>query len=67
MSSSVTLAREEFAFSFLSLLADVGGVLGIFIGWNFLQLCKLAIVLIKMKILSIMIKKTSHETRDISM
>ena len=50
-SSSVTLAREEYAFSFSSLVADVGGVLGLFIGFNFLQLCKLAIVLIKMKIL----------------
>ena len=58
-SSSVTLAREEYAFSFLSLLADVGGVLGIFIGFNFLQLCILASVLIKMKILWIMIKNIS--------
>ena len=36
-SSSVTLAREEYAFSFSSLLGDVGGVLGIFIGFNFLS------------------------------
>ena len=43
-SSSVTLAREEYAFSFSSLVADVGGVLGLFIGFNFLQLCELAIV-----------------------
>ena len=37
LSSSVTLAKEEYAFSFLSLSADVGGVLGIFIGFNFLS------------------------------
>ena len=43
-SSSVTLAREEYAFSFSSLVADVGGVLGLFIGLNFLQLCELFIV-----------------------
>ena len=35
--------KEEYAFSFSSLIADVGGVLGLFIGLNFLQICELAI------------------------
>ena len=42
-SSSVTMAKEQYDFSFGSLIADVGGVLGLFIGFNFLQLCELAL------------------------
>ena len=37
MSSNVLVLREEEAFSFGSLVADVGGVLGLFIGFNFLE------------------------------
>ena len=35
--NSVQVLREEEAFSFGSLVADVGGVLGLFIGFNFLM------------------------------
>ena len=35
---SVQVQREEEAHSFSSLVADVGGVLGLFIGFNFLML-----------------------------
>ena len=36
--STVQVLREEEAHSFSSLVADVGGVLGLFIGFNFLML-----------------------------
>ena len=36
-SDTVTVKREEEAFSFGSLVADCGGVLGLFIGFNFLM------------------------------
>ena len=42
-SSTVILEREEKAFSFQSLVADVGGVLGLFIGFSFLGLAEFAI------------------------
>ena len=42
-SSTVILEREEKAFSFQSLVADVGGVLGLFIGFSFLGLSEFAI------------------------
>ena len=32
--TSIEVQREEEAYSFLSLVADVGGVLGLFIGFN---------------------------------
>ena len=35
--NSIQILREEEAFSFGSLVADVGGVLGLFIGFNFLM------------------------------
>ena len=35
-SNTVTVLREEEAYSFLSLVADCGGVLGLFIGFHFL-------------------------------
>ena len=35
-SNTVIVLREEEAYSFLSLVADCGGVLGLFIGFNFL-------------------------------
>ena len=45
--SSLTILREEFAFSFQSLVADVGGVLGLFIGFNFLRVWQLSLVWIR--------------------
>ena len=36
-SDSVEVEREQEAFSFPSLVADIGGVLGLFIGFNFLM------------------------------
>ena len=36
-SDSVEVERELEAFSFPSLVADIGGVLGLFIGFNFLM------------------------------
>ena len=44
-SSSILMEKEEQAFSFESLVADVGGVLGLFIGFNFLQILQFFIVL----------------------
>ena len=35
-SASVQVLKEEMAFSFQSLIADIGGVLGLFFGFNFL-------------------------------
>ena len=35
-SSTVTVLREEEAYSLLSLVSDCGGLLGLFIGFNFL-------------------------------
>ena len=46
-SSSVILEKEEKAFTFQSLVADVGGVLGLFIGFSFLGLAESALVCIK--------------------
>ena len=37
-SNSIQVLKEEEAYSFLSLVADVGGVLGLFIGFNFLMI-----------------------------
>ena len=36
-SKTVEVLREELAYSFLSLVADIGGVLGLFIGFNFIM------------------------------
>ena len=36
-SATIDVLKEEKAFSFLDLVADVGGVLGLFIGFNFLM------------------------------
>ena len=36
-SSTVTVLREEEAYSLLSLVSDCGGLLGLFIGFNFLM------------------------------
>ena len=37
ISDSVQILREEEAFSFGSLVADCGGALGLFVGFNFLM------------------------------
>ena len=37
-SNTVTVMREEEAYSFLSLVSDCGGLRGLFIGFNFLLL-----------------------------
>ena len=36
--NSIKVQREEEAYSLLSLVADVGGVLGLFIGFNFIMI-----------------------------
>ena len=41
--SSVILEKEVEAFSFGSFVADVGGVLGLFIGFSFISLLEFAI------------------------
>ena len=38
MFTSVEVLTEEEAYTLLSLVADVGGVLGLFIGFNFLMI-----------------------------
>ena len=43
-SSSVLLQREQFAFSFPSLVADVGGVMGLFIGFSFISFAEYLIL-----------------------
>ena len=35
---SILVRREEIAFPFSSLLADCGGILGLFVGFNFLMI-----------------------------
>ena len=37
-SALIEVQKEEYAYSFLTLVADIGGVLGMFIGFNFLIL-----------------------------
>ena len=37
-SKSIEVQREQLVYPFLSLVADVGGVLGLFIGFNFLMI-----------------------------
>ena len=39
----VEVQREEFAYPTISLVADVGGVLGLFIGFNFLMIWDLIV------------------------
>ena len=36
-SSTLRMEKEQFAFSFPSLVADVGGVMGLFIGFSFIS------------------------------
>ena len=42
LSDTVQVLKEEMAFPFGSLVADCGGVLGLFIGFNFLMIWDLA-------------------------
>ena len=37
-SATIKIMKEEEAYSFLSFVADCGGVLGLFIGFNFLMI-----------------------------
>ena len=37
-SASIEVQKEEYAYSFLTLVSDIGGVLGMFIGFNFLMI-----------------------------
>ena len=37
-SPSILIEKEELAYSSLTLVSDVGGVLGLFIGFNFLKI-----------------------------
>ena len=37
-SPSILIEKEELAYSSLTLVSDVGGVLGLFIGFNFLMI-----------------------------
>ena len=47
ISKSVEVQKEVEAFSFGSLVADVGGVLGLFIGFNFLMVWDWSVWVIK--------------------
>ena len=45
--ASVFIEKEEFAYPFISLLADFGGVLGMFVGFNFLMIWDIIICVIE--------------------
>ena len=36
---TIEVLKEKEAYSFASLVADIGGVLGLFVGFNFLMMC----------------------------
>ena len=46
-SDTVLVKKEEEAFSFVSLVADCGGVLGLFIGFNFLMVWDWIIIVLE--------------------
>ena len=46
-SATVSVEKEEMEFSFDDLVADCGGVLGLFIGFNFLMVWDLIFFIIK--------------------
>ena len=46
-SATVSVEKEEMEFSFDDLVADCGGVLGLFIGFNFLMVWDFIIFIIK--------------------
>ena len=54
------MEKEEEAFSFESLVADVGGVLGLFIGFNFLEIMQFFIVLGRNSLTNICKKRKSN-------
>ena len=45
--NTVEIHKEEEAYSFSSLIADVGGVLGMFIGFNFLTILDHAVIILQ--------------------
>ena len=45
-SASIEVQKEEYAYSFLTLVADIGGVLGMFIGFNFLMIWEFILICI---------------------
>ena len=45
-SEKVLVQREQLAFPFQSLVADCGGILGLFVGFNFLMLWDLVLCLL---------------------
>ena len=45
-SASIEVLKEEEAYSFLSLVADCGGVLGLFIGFNFMTIWDWSIIVL---------------------
>ena len=66
-SSSILMEKEEEAFSFESLVADVGGVLGLFIGFNFLEILQFFIVFGRNSLTKIFKKKIfNHKILNIS-
>ena len=54
------MEKEEEAFSFESLVADVGGILGLFIGFNFLEIMQFFIVLGRNSLTNICKKRKSN-------
>ena len=46
LSDTVQVLKEEMAFPFGSLVADCGGILGLFVGFNFLMLWDLVLCLL---------------------
>ena len=54
------MEKEEEAFSFESLVADVGGGLGLFIGFNFLEIMQFFIVLGRNSLTNICKKRKSN-------
>ena len=50
-SSTLSVQREVFALSFQSLVADIGGVLGLFIGFNFLSFWEISVVWLRQSLM----------------
>ena len=57
-SGSIQVMREEEAFSFGSLVADCGGVLGLFIGFNFIMIWDWIVIALSSFISSLIHNKT---------
>ena len=57
-SDSIQVMREEEAFSFGSLVADCGGVLGLFIGFNFIMIWDWIVIALSSFISSLFHNKT---------